>query len=612
MRIGIFGTFARNAVMSNKRIVAIFFEEESRALNLAAELSQAELEPLISRSAEEFHRTLNFQRVDLVVIDNRLPGFLTGLEILERLNNDLLRPPTILLAPANAEIKSRAITLGVEKILAPETTPEATKTAIASVLATRNRSLVVIPPPARKLVLQSDVIQPLPQLLVKICGYLQDQTTSIDDLAKDISVDARITAELLKITNSAEFGLCNKVTKATDAVKFLGIRRTVSLVMTSSVVQMQSGLAKALPEAICKWYYQRSVLIASTAAAFAQSLEDVSSDTAHILGLMQDLGILVMAHGLGPRYQQMVERIRATGQLRLEVAEKQLFDITHADVTAALLLKWDLPQSLISMVVNHHERDVPVTCTKTEERFIHVMRIGEAVANLADKFFPQRYQRLGGLLLSYGAGMGDRCKECLAAGVAKTLESSQLFAIPAPEPAELAALLEKIQAASQEPQAPDGAADAAEMSEGEPKPVVEPKPAVESKPVVGPKSSTSILVIEDELAILEMITEIINSVGLEVLACGDGVRAKELAPRASAILCDFHLQSEKGSDIVRELRRNQFNGPVIFVSSDRTRGTITDCIAAGMSDFLPKPFTSTSLLEKLSKHLGMALAPPAG
>ena len=578
--------------MSNKQIVAIFLEDEARGLKLAAELSQGEIEPLICRTAEDFHRILNFQRVDLVVIDNRLPGFLTGLEILERLSNDLLRPPTILLATASAELKSQASRLGIENILSQETAPESLKTAIAGVLTTRNRSLVVIPPQARKLVLQSDVIQPLPQLLVKLCGYLDDEATSIDELAKDISVDAKITAELLKITNSAEFGLCNKVTKAADAVKFLGVRRTISLVMTSSVVKMQAGLAKKLPEAICKWYHQRSVLIASTAAAFAQNLEKVSPDTSHILGLMQDLGILVMAHGLGARYQQLVERIRTTGQLRLEVAEKQLFEINHAEVSAALLLKWDLPQSLVSMVVNHHEREVPVTCTKTEERFVHVMRIGEAVANLADKFFPQRYQRLSGLLGSYGPGMTDRCKECLAAGVAKTMESSQLFAIPAPDEAALALLLEKIQAASEEPASAEGAADAA------------------STPVVDPNSNTSILVIEDERSILELITEIINSVGLEVLGCSDGVRAKELAPRARAILCDFHLQGEKGSDVVRELRRNQFTGPVIFVSSDRTRGTITDCMAAGMSDFLPKPFSASSLLEKLSKHLGMALAPP--
>ncbi len=490
--------------MSNKRIVAIFLGDEPRALQLAAELTEVELEPVICRTAEDFHRILNYQRVDLVVLDNQLPGFLTGLEILERLNNDLLRPPTILLAAANAELQSRALRLGVESVLPAEAKPGSVRTAVANLLATRSRSLLVIPPAARKLVLQSDVIQPMPQLLVKICGYLDDQTSSIDELAKDISVDAKVTAELLKVTNSAEFGLCNKVAKPADAVKFLGVRRTVALVMTSSVVRMQSSLSQKLPDELCKWYYKRSVLVASTAAAFAKSLEKVSPDTAHILGLLQDLGILVMSHGLGQKYQQLVERVRESGQLRLDVAERQLFAFTHADVSAALLVKWDLPQSLILMVANHHEREAAATCSNTEDRFIHVMRIGEAVANLSDRFFPQRYQRLDTLISSYGAGMSDRCKECLAEGVAKTLESSQLFAIPAPEPAALAELLEKIQAASEEPQPVDGEADAAEM------------------PAVDPNSTARILVIEDEQSILEMITQIATSVGVEVLSCSDG------------------------------------------------------------------------------------------
>ena len=589
--------------MTNKSIVAVFLKDEDRALKLAAELSGDGIEPLLSQTAEEFQRVLNFQRVDLVVIDHDQPGFQTGLEILERLSKDLLRPPTILLGNLNAEMRARAAGLGVETFMSSGATSDALKTAVTSALATAGRSLAAIPPKARKLVLQSDVIQPLPRVLVKVCSYLDDETASIEDLSNDISVDPKLTAELLKITNSTAFGLRNKVTKAADAVKFLGIRQTVSLVMTASVIKMQAGLVKALPDTIRRWYYQRSVLIASTASAFAKNLEDVSPDTAHILGLMQDLGILVMAHGFGPLYQQLIQRVQEIEQLRLEVTEKQEFEISHADVSAALLMKWDLPPSLVSIVANHHEREVPAACSKTEERFIHVMRIGEAVANLADKFSPQRHQRLTALLSSYGAGMTERCKESLAAGVAKAVQASQLFSVSVPDEAALAVLLEKIQSSSEEPAPADGTEEAGGqpvLEENSSTPVTEGEPARPSRP--------EILVIEDELSILEMITEIVHSVGLEVLSCSDRAQAKELAPRAAAILCDFHLPNEKGSDLVRELRLSQFTGPVIIVSGDRTRGTIADCINAGMTDFLPKPFSATLLLEKLSKHLGKALA----
>ena len=223
--------------MTNKSIVAIFLKDEDRACKLAAELSGDSIEPLLSQTAEEFHRIVSSQRVDLVVIDNDLPGFLTGLEILERLSKDLLRPPTILLGNLSAELRALASGLGVETLMPSGAAFDALKTAITCALATEARSLAAIPPKARKLVLQSDVIQPLPQVLIKICGYLDDEMASIDDLAKDISVDPKLTAELLKITNSTALGLRNKVTKASDAVKFLGIRRTVSLVMTASVIK---------------------------------------------------------------------------------------------------------------------------------------------------------------------------------------------------------------------------------------------------------------------------------------------------------------------------------------------------------------------------------------
>jgi CheY-like chemotaxis protein len=109
--------------------------------------------------------------------------------------------------------------------------------------------------------------------------------------------------------------------------------------------------------------------------------------------------------------------------------------------------------------------------------------------------------------------------------------------------------------------------------------------------------------------VLEMITGIANSVGLDVLSCNDRARALDFAPRAAAVFCDVHLGQETGPDIVRELRQNQFTRPVIFVSADRTRSTIANCIDAGMTDFLPKPISATLLLEKLSKHLGTALSP---
>src|SRR5579863_8767876 len=104
--------------MSNRRIVAIFLADAERARQLASELTSDNVEPLLSETVEELQQAANYQRIDLLAIDNDLPGFLTGLEILERLNGDLLSPPTILIGNLTPEMKARAGKLGIQTRLA--------------------------------------------------------------------------------------------------------------------------------------------------------------------------------------------------------------------------------------------------------------------------------------------------------------------------------------------------------------------------------------------------------------------------------------------------------------------------------------------------------------
>jgi HD-like signal output (HDOD) protein/ActR/RegA family two-component response regulator len=586
-------------MITKKSVVTIFLNEEDRACKLAADLAGDRIELLLAQTPADFYRMLNSRPVELVVIENELVGFPTGLELLERLHKNLLRPSSIVLGNSNARMRKRATEMGVDALLPAGVTSEALEAAVTSTLANPVHRVLVLPEAARKLVLHSDVIEPLPRVLVKSCGYLFERTASVDSLARDIANDPNLTAELLKITNSTAFGMRRKAPKAARAVKFHRIRRTVSLVMTSGIIKMQSRLLKKLPDAVRKWYCQRSVLIASTAAAFARNVADISPDTAHVLGLMQDLGILIMTHGLGSRYEKLLKQVQEDGDLCLEIAEKQEFEISHADVSAALLMKWKLPPSLVTMVADHHDRKIPATRSRPEDRYLHVMRVGEAVANLGDKFFPQRHERLTALVRSYGAEMAERCKESLAAAVSKGVEASQLFATPILDEPALAALLLRIPAGPEHAGPAEGADETGDM------------PSINGNSwtfdvteAPARKLHGEILVIEDELAILEAITGIAESVGLEVLSCSDRARANELAPRAAAIVCDIHLPNDRGPDVVRELRQRQYSGPVIFVSGDRTREIIADCVDAGMTDFLPKPVSEALLLETLSRYLG--------
>lgn len=587
--------------MKTLPVVVIYLGDPIRASELVAQLEADNCHAILAAGSDALYEVLNCERVDLVVIENQLRGFLTGLEILERLYEDLLRPATVLVAEASQDTQRRAKKLGLSSVLTPQTPCEEIAAAAKEVLKRSALSQLRISPAARRLVRDADGIRPLPQLLVKLAGSLHDGDLSPDELARDISVDSRVTAELLRLANSSALGRAHKTTNLPDAVNFLGVKRTVSLVLSAGLIQAQAGLLGGLPTATRTWYNYRSVLIGSTASAFAGKLEIVSAETAYILGLLQDVGILVMAQAYGDRYIGLLNRVREIPLLRLEHLELEDFEMTHAEVSAALLQKWGLPESLVSIILSHHSSSDDQQ-SELENAFLRVMRIGEAVANLADQRSAQRFLTLSRLLSHYGSSRSDQCRTALGEGLERMSESSRLFNVPLPDEQELDALLSEI----------NGHARFDESSpEPEPAPPPQRVDTAETRvPTPAPNDASHargqcVLAIDDDAHVLKQLRYYVQPLGIELLSCDKLEDAQLLAPRADLIFCDVHLGNENGIEILRQLRHEGYQGPALIISGDRSRETIEQAMNAGISGYLIKPFSKSLLIDKLRLHLDL-------
>ena len=409
-----------------QRIVTILIQDSDRRDELAKKLAAIDVLAVAATGSEDLLQQLNQQRIDLVIIENDLGGFLTGLEILKRLADDLIRPNALLLAESTERIQKQATELGITTILDPHADLDDVVKSIDGLSSDVTARSEVVPERARKLVQDFAGIPPLPQLVLKLTGYMSMKIEDIPvkELANDISFDPKAISELLKLTNSSSMGLRRKVTKVLDAVTLLGPKRVISLIVSSATLAAQSELLKKWSPDMRKWYYKRSVLMASTASIFAEKMENVSADSAFILGLMQDIGMLVFANSYGDKYTALIQRVREVGQLRLHQLEEKEFKLSHPDVSAALLQKWKFPQSLIGLM--------------------HSMRVGEALADLADLAHPLRRQALNQLLDKYDDELGVQSKTCLAESVAKAAESCKLFSLPIPDADEMAQLVESI------------------------------------------------------------------------------------------------------------------------------------------------------------------------
>lgn len=593
--------------MSSRPIAAVLLRDEARALALVRYLDSEGIETKVTCSTDQFYDLLNREGADLVLVEHRLRGFLTGLEILERLYDDLLRPPTMLIADLNPQEDRRAKRLGIDAVVEAQTPlDELAQTALNVVTHSRNAYLPVSLE-ARQLVQNADCIRPLPQLLLRMCSYLNEETDSLDSLARDIAVDPKATAELLKLANSSALGRAYRTTDVQSAVKYLGVRQTASLIISAGMLRAQSGLLAKLPASVRTWYNGRSVLIASTAAAFANSPESISPETAYILGLLQDIGCLVLAYAYPERYMQHLERLRQVGHLRLECVEQNDFGFTHADVSAALLLKWELPVSLATLVLDHHRPERLAGRSMLHQAFVRVMQIGEAVANLADNRSTHRYLSLHQHFLAYDREQLPLCQAALKDGINRTLDSSRIFKVSVPDEQILLRLAAKMQIFSSSP-LKGAAAERAEQSAqlSTPGPTGGSHEAVTDDAAdvapLGEDEPPKVLVVEDDAMVINVISLLLSRCGVQVQQAASVSEARSMAPQCAAILCDVHLDGENGVELVQGLRQQGFAGAIIMISGDRTRGTVEECIQAGIDDYLAKPFSTAALRAKLQQH----------
>ena len=580
--------------MSQPRTIAVLLADPARAAQLAGSLGREGFETVLAQSSDELYGLVIQRRIAAVVIDNPLRGFLRGIEIVERLAADLVRPAIVLIGDLTADERRQAERLKIDQLVAARDDTPAILQALHTSLLQASHAGVVIPPAARALVRQYDVIQPLPQLLVKLSGYLDDPQSSVADLAQDIATDPGITVDLLKLTNSAALARRTRVTRVLDAVNLLGIKKTVSLVLSSSLTQAQRQMLKPLPRSFQAMFRVRSVLIGSTAATFARRSGGASADTAYILGLLQELGMLVLAQAYGERYVQLVEYARSIGSLRLEHCEENDYGLTHAAVSAALLQQWELPASLITLVVDHHDEIERPNRSELDRNLLRAMQIGEALADLRESPLPQRHRTLSRLLEPYGGAQSELCTSALTEAVARTQESCRLFDIPAPDAAEVERLRQRLLA--DEPPAEDEQPSTAAIAGPD-------APNEQQRP------NATVLVIDDDPAIVNTIRGHLCPLGVNVQGTSSAAEAHPLIPHAAAVLCDLHLRGETGFDVVRELKRLGLSAPVLALSRDRSRATVTESISVGMVDFILKPFNQATLVDKLRRHAGLDLVP---
>jgi HD-like signal output (HDOD) protein len=194
-------------------------------------------------------------------------------------------------------------------------------------------------------------IKPLPGTVVHLIGVINDPRSTVNDIVETIRYDQALTTRMLRICNSAYFGLTREVHSIEDAMRFLGTFKVLQMVMavhTSALLnrgQEGYGLEPGV-------LWKQSVATALACTAFAEHTRPENPSLTFTAGLLHDVGKVVLNEYVADTFAEIVQRV-TDQQVCFLQAERDILGFTSTEIGAVLAEKWKLPDSIIRCIRYH-------------------------------------------------------------------------------------------------------------------------------------------------------------------------------------------------------------------------------------------------------------------
>ena len=218
-----------------------------------------------------------------------------------------------------------------------------------------------------------------PDVAFRINEMLGDENSSASDIGAVIEPDPALSAALLRIANSAMYGIGSNVSTIDRAVTVVGLREVRDLAFGICATSTFKGIPNEL--ITVEDFWKHSLFCAAAAQTIGRIAKIRNGESLFTAGLLHDIGHLVM-------FNQCPELSREALQLSLDendgltpyLSERKVFGFDHMAVGAELARQWRLPECLRLCIEFHHE---PFSATDSAESVLAV-HLANSVAVLAE------------------------------------------------------------------------------------------------------------------------------------------------------------------------------------------------------------------------------------
>jgi len=244
-----------------------------------------------------------------------------------------------------------------------------------------SEDLLVSQERARALVASVEDLPTLPEVVIEITRLIESPDTTAEDVYKIVSLDISLSATMLKLVNSAFYGMPRQVTSLEKAIRILGFSTVRNIALAAFVFD---SFLTGRHQSDYKAFWMHCIGVGTASGILARRLREPDAGEYFVYGLLHDLGVVLYVQYLPEMYLKVREEVGKG--VEPDKAEYDVTGCTHRELGAALAERWDFPPPLVASILAHctdplpeeHARQIAVTTCA--DAIAAALSIGEALS----------------------------------------------------------------------------------------------------------------------------------------------------------------------------------------------------------------------------------------
>lgn len=193
-------------------------------------------------------------------------------------------------------------------------------------------------------------IPTLPHVVSRILEMSNDPDVRVELLADAILKDKALTARMIRMVNSAFWGIQRQVASIREAIVYLGLQQIRNIVLTTSLF---NTFRSRNPSFRITAIWEHGLGCAMISRSIAEIIGYADSEKAYLAGLLHDIGEVVLSQFCVEEFHRVIDLVHEEG-LPFYEAERRVMAINHTDFASWFREQWKFSDDLTEVIATHH------------------------------------------------------------------------------------------------------------------------------------------------------------------------------------------------------------------------------------------------------------------